>query len=230
MNTEGAKKAWQGVSSLQNYDDPSNTIMMGPHTGYQYRTDPKHLCFVLSRYKFCSKLLGGKASVLEVGCGDAFGTPIVAQAVKTLTAIDWDEQLVLSAQKRLSFLENCSFAQHDLVEKPIEGKFDAIYSVDVLEHIDSRKEAEFMKNCCTSMVDQGIFIAGTPNIKAEAYASASSKLGHINLKDAVGLEQLLMKYFQTVFVFSMNDEVVHTGFSNMAHYLFGVGTGLRQVC
>ena len=30
----------------------------------------------------------------------------------------------------------------------------------------------------------------------------------------------MLKYFENVFLFSMNDEVVHTGFSPMAHYLF----------
>src|SRR5262249_47894355 len=33
---------------------------------------------------------------------------------------------------------------------------------------------------------------------------------------------LLEKYFAHVFIFSMNDEVVHTGFSPMAHYLFAL--------
>ena len=28
-------------------------------------------------------------------------------------------------------------------------------------------------------------------------------------------------------MFSMNDEVVHTGFSDMAHYLFGIDIGVR---
>lgn len=226
-NTEGAKNAWQDVATLQNYEDATNRIMMGPHTSFQYRNDPKHLCFMLSRYKFCSKLLAGKGAVVEIGCGDAFGTPIVAQVVQRMVAVDWDPRLVLNAKERLSFLANCTFAQHDIVERPIDGKFDGIYSVDVIEHIDPAKEAAFMEHCCASMSPDGIFIAGTPNIKAEAYASPSSKLGHINLKDAGALTGLLSKYFKNVFLFSMNDEVVHTGFYHMAHFLFGVGVGLK---
>ena len=30
------------------------------------------------------------------------------------------------------------------------------------------------------------------------------------------------------FIFSMNDEIVHTGFYPMAHYLFGIGIGVRK--
>ncbi|MFM8835604.1 MAG: methyltransferase type 12, partial [Actinomycetota bacterium] len=32
----------------------------------------------------------------------------------------------------------------------------------------------------------------------------------------------LKKYFHSVFMFSMNDEVVHTGFFPMSHYLIAV--------
>ena len=35
------------------------------------------------------------------------------------------------------------------------------------------------------------------------------------------------RYFENVFVFGMNDEVVHTGFYPMCHYIFVLGTGKR---
>ena len=70
-------------------------IALGPYTSYSLRTDPKHLCFVLSRYKFCAKVLAGKKEVLEIGCGDAIGLPIVAQAVGHLWAVDWDARKCL---------------------------------------------------------------------------------------------------------------------------------------
>ena len=38
---------------------------------------------------------------------------------------------------------------------------------------------------------------------------------------------ILEKYFKNVFLFSMNDEVVHTGFSKMAHYLICLCVGAR---
>jgi 2-polyprenyl-3-methyl-5-hydroxy-6-metoxy-1,4-benzoquinol methylase len=228
MSSERAKKAWEEVAALQQYTE-SDCITMGPHTSYQYRTDPKHLCFVLSRYKFCGKLLGGRNSVLEVGCGDAFGTPLVAQTAKNLVGIDWDARLVASTKERLAHLTNCEFKQHDIIEgKPFEQRFDGIYSLDVIEHIDPEMEEKFMLNCCESLDDKGILIIGTPNETASAYASPSSQIGHINLKSASALQQLLSKYFETTFLFGMNDEVVHTGFLNMAHYLFGVAVGVRR--
>lgn len=229
MSSERAKKAWEEVAALQEYEGSEKGIALGPHTSYQYRTDPKHLCFVLSRYKFCAKLLSGRNSVLEVGCGDAFGTPLVAQTVNKLIGIDWDARLISSTQERLSHLKNCVFRQHDIMEtKTSDELFDGIYSLDVLEHFDPHMEEHFMRNCCDSLSDKGLFILGTPNETAAEYASASSKIGHINLKSASALDALLSKYFETTFMFGMNDEVVHTGFLNMAHYLFGVGLGVKR--
>lgn len=228
MSTKTARKRWDEVAALQQYDDPANIILMGPHTAYQYRTDAKHLSFVLARYKFCAKMLAGRTTVLEVGCGDAFGTPIVAQTVKNVVGIDWDAQLIASTEGRLSFLGNCVFRQCDMTQaKGLDEQFDGIYSVDVLEHIDPKLERRFMQNCCRALEDKGMFVIGTPNEKAAVYASASSRAGHINLKDASALRELLTRYFETTILFGMNDEVVHTGFLDMAHYLFGVCVGVK---
>jgi hypothetical protein len=41
------------------------------------------------------------------------------------------------------------------------------------------------------------------------------------------LKNVLERFFTNVFLFSMNDEVVHTGFSPMAHYLFCLCVGVR---
>ena len=35
------------------------------------------------------------------------------------------------------------------------------------------------------------------------------------------------KYFENTFLFSMNDEIVHTGYYKMAHYLISVSTMKR---
>jgi hypothetical protein len=39
---------------------------------------------------------------------------------------------------------------------------------------------------------------------------------------------LLSQFFHNVFIFSMNDEVVHTGFHPMAHYIIGLGCTRKE--
>ena len=51
---------------------------------------------------------------------------------------------------------------------------------------------------------------------------------HVNCKDQRDLKELMRRYFHNVYAFSMNDEVVHTGFYPMAHYLLGVACHRRE--
>ena len=63
---------------------------LGLRSSESWSGDPKHIVFRLSRYKFVSKMLAGRSNVLEIGCGDAFGTRIVQAEVGKFTAIDFD--------------------------------------------------------------------------------------------------------------------------------------------
>ncbi len=222
---------------LQKAKEPQNQVQfdnylkksgqLGPYTTHIWNTDPRHLCFLLARYKFVSKMLEGKQRVLEVGVGDAFGIPVIAQTVTQIHAIDWEPLLLEDNIKRLSDV-NCTFECLDITLSGPEGIYDAGYSLDVIEHIPTEKEEAYFKNICSSLSSDGVFILGTPNVSAAKYASEASKEGHINLKSHHQIRALMLKYFSNVFMFSMNDEMVHTGYEKMAHYLFGMGVGVRE--
>lgn len=225
------------MSVKQQYDKVTKAhfdtkeIKLGPWTSASMMHDPKHLAFVLSRYKFVAKMLEGKKKVLEVGCGDGFGIPIVAQAVEMLYAIDWEEKLIRGNIERLrgGVLSNVSFCTSDINEKPVEGiKVNAIYSIDFIEHLDPENEDIVMRNMIASYENKedAVMIIGTPNLTAARHASPQSEALHINLKDHQKLKELLNRYFHNVFMFGMNDEVMHTGYAPMCHYLFGLGVGL----
>lgn len=201
-------------------------VSLGPYTSHIWRTDPRHLGFLLARYKFVAKILEGKETALEVGCGDAFGTPVVLQTVNKITGADWEPLLMEDNKQRLSGY-NCDFQCIDITETIPEGNFDAAFSLDVIEHIPKEKEHLYMKNICNSLSEDSIFIIGCPNITSEPYASEASKVGHINLKHHHELRALMAEYFHNVLIFSMNDELVHTGYYPMAHYLFAIGLGKK---
>jgi len=192
-------------------------IKLGLTTSFTFRNDPKRLTFFLSRYKFVLKMLDGFNDVLEIGCGDGFGTSLVASGVNKIVAIDFDPIFIENAKNLRKERKNIDFIVYDILKAPLSKKFDAIYSLDVLEHID--KEELFMKNLVLSLKDDGVAIIGMPSLESQKYASKESKEGHINCKSGDEFKQFCLKYFKNVFLFSMNDEVVHTGFYPMAHYL-----------
>jgi 2-polyprenyl-3-methyl-5-hydroxy-6-metoxy-1,4-benzoquinol methylase len=204
-----------------------DSVKLGPWTSYSLLHDPKHMSFVLSRYKFCAKMLEGMDSVLEVGCGDAFGTPLVAQSVKRLMAIEPDHRHIKSNQVRLKKIKNVEFKAMSICDDVPKEKFDAVFSIDVIEHLNKSLNKSFLENQCACLKKDGVCIIGTPNVTANKYATPRSRVQHINLQSQASLKKMLSGYFQRVFMFGMNDEVVHTGYAPMCHYIFGMGVGLK---
>jgi 2-polyprenyl-3-methyl-5-hydroxy-6-metoxy-1,4-benzoquinol methylase len=219
------KEVYSAGSDFQHEHDE---MVLGAPTSYSFTHDPKHVSFVLARYKFVAKMLEGKKRVMEVGSGDGIGLPLVAKVVGHVTCLDWDERHIKSITKRLlKYYPNVELHHHDLNERPFDTKVDAIYTVDVIEHLDPAKEQRFMEHMLSSLDDDGVMITGTPNLTAAEYASPCSAVQHINLKGMKGLRELMDKYFKHVFMFGMNDEVVHTGYSPMCHYIWSVAAGVK---
>lgn len=227
---EDKTKEVQNQSQIDDYKE-RGPITFGPWTSHIWRSDPRHMTFLMSRYKFIAKMLESRDAVLEVGCGDGAGIPIVLQTVGSVHGIDFEPLVLNDAQERYAQEgeTRATFAVHDMCSGVVAHKvFDAAYSLDVIEHVPSDCENLFMANLATSLKDQGVCLIGTPNITADQYASPASKEGHINLKSAAALASLMGAYFHNVFNFSMNDEVVHTGFAPMGHYLFCLGVGVKR--
>jgi 2-polyprenyl-3-methyl-5-hydroxy-6-metoxy-1,4-benzoquinol methylase len=201
---------------------------LGLMTNQVWEDDPRRLLFTLARYKFVSKMLSGKQHVLEIGCADAFGTRIVQQEVKRLTASDFDQVFVDDVMRRMDERWRFECRQHDLLASPFPGFFDGAYALDVMEHIPTTEENIFVGNIVKSLTPEGVLILGSPSLESQPYASPPSKAGHVNCKTGPELRTLLERFFHNVFLFSMNDEVVHTGFAPMAHYLLAIGCTRRE--
>lgn len=202
-------------------DSPFELGLMANHT---WATDPKRNLFTLSRYKFVSRMFDGYSSVLEVGCADSYGTRLVQQTVKNVTAVDFDPVFIEDSERRLDKRWPLTLKVHDiLTDGPVEKEnFDGAYALDVLEHIEEEEENTFLQNMCDSLNAGGSAIIGMPSLQSQEYASKQSKEGHVNCKTGDGLKMTMLKHFNSVFIFSMNDEVLHTGFHPMSHYLLAL--------
>ncbi len=199
---------------------------LGLMSGYSWREDPKRLGFTCARYKFVGRMVEGKASVLEVGCADGFFSRIVRQYCGGLVAVDRDYGAIGSAKNlqrgrdpREGYKE-IDFNLWNLLEDgPLTG-FDAVYCLDVLEHIPQESETDFLialAGCAP------VAIVGMPSVESQAYASQISKLEHVNCKSKADLRWAMSRHFAQVFMFGMNDETLHVGKDEMTQYLLAVG-------
>ncbi|MFL2914734.1 MAG: class I SAM-dependent methyltransferase [Opitutales bacterium] len=193
---------------------------MGLRGTQVWTENPKQMLFILARYKFVAKMFSGLEQVLEVGCGDGQGTRLVQQEVGHVTALDFDKVFIDDFKQREDPEWPITLLVHDMLDGPVKEQFDGIYSLDVLEHIQPSDEDRFIKNTIASLRSNGSVIFGMPSLQSQVYASAPSKAGHVNCKSAQDFKELMEKYFYNVFIFSMNDEVLHTGFYQMSHYIY----------
>jgi ubiquinone/menaquinone biosynthesis C-methylase UbiE len=224
MSKNDSKDLWL---TLEREISPQS-LALGRYTSQAYKDDPSALAFITSRYKFCAKMLGNSKTVIEIGCGDGFGSALVAQRVPRVICTDINESLLDDNRSRMEHFSNIEYIYHDFREMPFPETVDGIYLVDVIEHIFIEEEKSFLKNLCRSLNQHGVCVVGTPNKTSEQYASVFSREGHVNLKEYKDLQELSKEHFNNHFIFGMNDEIVHTGFPAMAHFQWLIGVGPRE--
>lgn len=216
------RETWDVVRS----EEACAGFTLGPVNASTWLRDPKHMGFMLSRYKFAAKMLRRCEHILEAGCGEALGTWVLARDTNArILATDFDAAQIAYAKTQVEPMAagriHCECV--DLVkEPPSQSGFDGLVCIDVLEHVHPEEEPAFLEHALAGLRPGATAVFGTPNRHADAWASPPSRAGHVNLFDAERLGTTLEAHFTHVFLFSMNDEVIHTGFSGMAHYLIAL--------
>jgi len=192
--------------------------MLGEMHAASFKTDPKHLGFVLARYHFVARMFEGKENVLEVGCGDGTGASIVKEVVGKLIGMDKESQRNYPGH----------FWLGDILDGAPPTFMDAIFALDVLEHILPVDEDKALYNITRALLPSGVCIIGTPSRESQPYASELSRKYHVNCKTENELRSLMGRHFENVFMFGMNDATLHTGFGPMCHYRLALCTGKRE--
>jgi len=190
--------------------------------GRDFLKTPLMATIKLARFKFVSKMLSSDDVVLDMGCGNGMSSYYYASVAKRVIGIDLyaDIDQVAKAMAR----ENLRFMKEDLLKmdysilKP-EG-ITAVTSVDVIEHFYREDGEKIIANSAELLAKGGVMITGTPSKFSGAYRSEQSRLGHYYEYEPEELKSICDKYFGRTFLFSMNDEVVHTGFSKLAWFFF----------
>lgn len=201
-------------------------LTLGRYISYWYHRSPRRMLHYLSYYKFASKLIGKDKKVLDIGCNEGVGTWLIAKECGFATGVDFDTEAVEAAKSNFTS-EQIDFLDEDILAKPGKEDWDAVVNFDVIEHILPEDSDQFLSSIRSQLKSEGIAIIGTPSLISQEFASAFSKKGHINIYSPERLEQQMKKHFSNVFLFSANDEMVHTGYLPLAHYLIAVGCKKR---
>lgn len=200
-------------------------ITLGPHSSYQWNNSRRHLIFTAARYKFAMKMIGNlyepdKKEILDLGCSDGFGTYYLAEFAKSVLGVDFDEEAIASAKDNFRGGE-IEFKQENFLNKKY-GEFDGVVSFDVLEHIYPENEENYMRTVLDNLRSDGTFVAGTPSLETQQYSKENVAGAHVNVYKGEDFYMMLKRYFNNVYLFTQNDEIIHTGHLRMANYLIAV--------
>ena len=199
---------------------------LGHQTNYDFLNDPKRLPITASRYKFVGKMFEKFNNVLEIGSGDGFKSLIVGDFCNNLTLSDVNEKHMIDFKQNYSD-SKIDYIIHNFEKKSLKKNFDGIFALDVLEHIKKKKENTFIRNIKKTLNPNGTLIIGMPSKESQRYASKLAKKYHVNCKTKKELSSFLKKYFNCVYMFSMNDEVLHTGYDHMSHYIIAIANSKK---
>ena len=95
--------------------------------------------------------------VLEIGCGTGFYTQLLCDlGVKSYVGVDITDVLFPELRKKFPQFK---FVRKDIASDKIEGKFNLIVMIDVIEHIVKESKLSFaMENVKKCLLDNGVFI------------------------------------------------------------------------
>jgi SAM-dependent methyltransferase len=115
----------------------------------------------LIRYELASFLAKDK-DVLDVGCGNGYGSYMLARKAHYVIGIDKDEKAVAYAKARYK-CQNLEFDQAGATEylSRTDRKFDLVVMLEVIEHIVEKQT--LLKMVRDSLKVNGLLILTTPN-------------------------------------------------------------------
>jgi ubiquinone/menaquinone biosynthesis C-methylase UbiE len=112
-------------------------------------------------YDWAIGRLGADVNLLEVGCGEGYGTNMFSKKVKHVTGLDLNAQAVEHARSRYGS-DNCSFTSYDGTRFPFNTEsFDAAVSFQVIEHVDD--DAMFVAEISRVLKRGSMLLMTTPN-------------------------------------------------------------------
>jgi SAM-dependent methyltransferase len=117
----------------------------------------------LYAYDFAIPYIAGK-KVVDIGCGLAYGTSLMAAHADRITGIDYDQQTIEANKIRYKHITNLDFLRSAVPPLALEdNSVDVVTAFQFIEHIENRDE--FIKDVLRVLRPGGKLLITTPNAK-----------------------------------------------------------------
>jgi SAM-dependent methyltransferase len=109
-------------------------------------------------YRFAAPYVTGR-SVLEVGCGEGYGTALLAASATRILGVDYD---ALTAAHAAAAYPQARFVRANLAALPVPSEsVDVVATLQVIEHVWNHPE--FVRECLRVLRPGGLLVVTTPN-------------------------------------------------------------------
>jgi GT2 family glycosyltransferase/SAM-dependent methyltransferase len=114
------------------------------------------------RYHSVKNLVRGKV-VLDAGSGEGYGAHLLAETAARVVGIDVSQEAIDNA--RVTYQrQNLEYRVGSVDALPFEdGSFDVVVSFEVIEHLEERVQAAFLREARRVLKREGILVISTPN-------------------------------------------------------------------
>jgi GT2 family glycosyltransferase/ubiquinone/menaquinone biosynthesis C-methylase UbiE/glycosyltransferase involved in cell wall biosynthesis len=113
------------------------------------------------RYAACLDAARDKI-VLDIACGEGFGTELLSQRARKVIGIDIDQPTVIQAKELYGHIKNISFCTGDCRLIPLKSaSIDLVVSFETIEHIE--RHQTFIDEVARVLRPDGVLIISTPD-------------------------------------------------------------------
>lgn len=116
----------------------------------------------MQRYMSILPLVKNK-KVLDIACGEGYGSSILGKKAADVTGMDIDEETIKWARKKYAS-ETVRYKVGNIAEIPLEDhSIDVLVSFETIEHVDEELQQQFIKEAKRVLKEDGILIMSSPN-------------------------------------------------------------------
>ena len=167
-------------------------------------------------YEMAQKYISPTDYVLDIACGNGWGSAILASVAKNVIGADISEKLIQESKEKYK-INNLSFEIQDALNMNLhDGIFDIVTSMETIEHIDDRK---FLKEVYRVLRKSGLFIVSTPQNCVDSLPLIPYHLREYTLKN---FKKLLSQFFVIREFYSFRSKFMLVGEHR--------GTGMMVIC
>ncbi|HWT15794.1 MAG TPA: class I SAM-dependent methyltransferase [Patescibacteria group bacterium] len=148
------------------------------------------------RYALARPLAAGKR-VLDIACGEGYGSAIVAPVARAVTGIDVSRDAIAHARARYGLLPNVDFREADATRfDPGAERFDLALSFETLEHVEAQDE--LVGGIAAALADGGCALISSPDKAVYSDAIGYRNEFHVRELYRDELLALLSRHFRCV--------------------------------